>query len=124
MNTPQLSLYERLGGEPAIETIVKAWYARVLEDPELGPFFQHTTMEKQHTMQHEFLCAALGGPMTYTGRPLSHAHQGRGITALHFAKFTQCLLDTLLDMGISQRDADDVISRLNAYVNEITGISY
>lgn len=124
MNSIQPSLYERLGGEPAIEVIVKAWYNRVLQDPDLQPFFQRTTMEKQHTMQHEFLCAALGGPMTYTGKPLSHAHQGRGITALHFAKFTQCLLDTLLEMGISREDADDVISRLNAYVNEITGTSY
>ena len=124
MNTTQPSLYERLGGEAALEEIVKAWYDRVLADPDLQPFFQHTSMEKQHTMQHEFLCAALGGPMTYTGKSLSHAHHGRGITAWHFAKFTHCLLDTLLGMEVSREDADEVISRLNAYVNEITGISY
>jgi hemoglobin len=124
MSANHPSLYERLGGEPAIDGIVKAWYGRVLQDPELQQFFHHTSMEKQHTMQHEFLCAALGGPMTYTGKPLSHAHQGRGISTSHFAKFTQHLLDALKEMGISGADADEVISRLNAYSNEIIGISY
>lgn len=124
MNTTDPSLYERLGGEPAIEAIVKTLYGRVLADPELQPFFEHTSMEKQSTMQHEFLCAALGGPMAYTGKPLSHAHQGRGITTRHFARFAQHLLDALHEMGVSSEDADAVISRLNAYANEITGTSY
>lgn len=124
MNAIQPSLYERLGGEPAVETMVKALYDRVLADTDLRPFFANTPMDKQRAMQHEFLCAALGGPMAYTGKPLSHAHQGRGITTWHFARFAQHLLDALREMGVSEEDADAVISRLNAYANEITGTSY
>lgn len=124
MNATNLSLYERLGGESAIESIVKAFYDRVLADVDLKPFFEKTSMDNQRFMQHEFLCAALGGPMTYTGKPLAHAHQGRGITTLHFAKFIEHLLETLRDLGVSDEDADAVISRVNTYANEITGASY
>ena len=124
MNVSTISLYERLGGEAAIDAVVKALYDRVLADDELKPFFEHTPMERQRAMQHEFLCAALGGPMGYTGKPLAHVHQGRGIKTRHFAKFVQHVLDSLRDLGISEEDADAVISRLNTFANEITGLSY
>jgi len=124
MNVSTISLYERLGGEAAIDAVVKALYDRVLADDELKPFFEHTPMERQRAMQHEFLCAALGGPMSYTGKPLAHVHQGRGIKTRHFAKFVQHVLDSLRDLGISEEDADAVISRLNTFANEITGLSY
>ena len=38
-----ITLYERLGGESGIESIVLAFYARILADPELGPFFRHAS---------------------------------------------------------------------------------
>lgn len=124
MKATELSLYDRLGGESAVESIVTDLYARVLADDDLRPFFEKTPMDKQRIMQHEFLCAALGGPMEYTGRPISHAHQGLGITARHIAKFVQHLLEALRDLGVSEEDADQVISRINAFANEITGTSY
>lgn len=124
MNANEQSLYDRLGGEPAIEAIVQSLYVRVLADEELRPFFEQTPMDKQQAMQHEFLCAALGGPMAYSGKPLSHAHQGRGITTRHFAKFTQHALAALEEKGVSKQDSDDVISRLNTFANEIIGNSY
>jgi len=124
MNTTKPSLYERLGGEPAIEAIVKALYDRVLADAELRPFFEHTPMDTQRAMQQAFLSAALGGPASYAGKPLTHVHQGRGIATRHFAKFVRHFLETLRELGVSSEDADEVISRLNTHANEITGISY
>ena len=124
MNTTEPSLYDRLGGELAIDALTKAFYDRVLVDIDLKPFFEDTPMEKLLAMQHEFLCAALGGPVTYTGKPLAYVHQGRGIKTQHFAKFVQHLLETLRDFGVSDEDADEVISRLNRRANEITGTSY
>lgn len=118
------SLYERLGGEAALTSITKAFYDKVLADYELKPFFDHTSMDKQRSMQHEFLCEALGGPVNYTGKPLAYAHQGRGIKTQHFAKFVQLFLETLHEMGVSEEDADEVISRLNTRTNEIIGNSY
>lgn len=124
MNTNKPSLYERLGGEEMISALIPAFYVRVLADPELGPFFIHTELEKLHAMQREFFVMATGGPIQYTGRPLAHTHHGRGITRQHFARFTGHLVETLLDMGVTQEETDEVIERINAMTNEIIGASY
>lgn len=124
MSTPTSSLYERLGGEDMIAALIPAFYVRVLADPGLAPFFRHTALEKLHAMQREFFVMATGGPIPYSGRPLAHAHHGRGITRQHFAQFTGHMLETLLDMGVTREEADEVIERINAVSNEILGTSY
>lgn len=124
MSNPSPSLYERLGGETIIDRLVTAFYVRVLADANLAPFFRHSPIDKLHAMQREFFAMATGGPVTYTGRPLAHAHHGRGITRDHFARFTQHLVETLLENGASQADSDEVIEHVNTLVNEVTGTSY
>jgi hemoglobin len=114
------SLYERIGGEQAVENLVEDFYERVLADEELRPFFESVSMGSLRAMQREFFCAALDGPGHFTGRPLSEAHHGRGIESRHVRRF----LDHLLDILEEQLDDDEVlevISRVNRYVGEITG---
>lgn len=118
------SLYDRLGGDAGIESLVVAFYVRVMADPELAPFFRHTPIDKLHMMQREFFAMALGGPVSYSGKPIGHVHHGRGITAHHFGRFVGCLVQTLEDLGISEAEAAEVIARINSYANEVTGTSY
>jgi hemoglobin len=92
-----------------------------LADPELKPFFKHTSIDKLRRMQREFFSAALDGPITYTGRPLSHVHHGKNIMKHHFALYVNHLLDTLRNCGINDQDAADIIGRINTYADEITG---
>jgi len=117
----QQTLFERVGGERAIAELIHDFYDRVLADPELKPFFEHSSIDKLRRMQREFFSAALDGPIAYTGRPLSHVHHGRGITKHHFALYVNHLLDTLRDCGINDRDVADIIGRINTYADEITG---
>ncbi|MBL9131131.1 MAG: group 1 truncated hemoglobin [Verrucomicrobiaceae bacterium] len=124
MSDSEHSLYERLGGADMIENLIPAFYVRVMADAELTGFFRHVELEKLHAMQREFFAMATGGPVSYTGRPLGHAHHGRGITKHHFALFSGHLVDTLLDLGVTQAEADEVIDRVNTFVNEVTGTSY
>jgi len=117
----QQTLFERVGGERAIAELIHDFYDRVLADPELKPFFEHSSIDKLRRMQREFFSAALDGPIAYTGRPLSHVHHGRGITKHHFALYVNHLLDTLRDCGINDQDVADIIGRINTYADEITG---
>jgi len=121
MPRSQQTLYERVGGEKAIQDMVHEFYDRVLADPELKPFFKTTSMDKLRRMQREFFCAALEGPVTYTGKPLGDVHHGRGITIHHFALFVGHLLDTLKSRGIDELDVQDIIARINTYADEIVG---
>jgi hemoglobin len=115
------TLFARIGGEQTIAELIGDFYDRVLADPELKPFFNNTSMDKLGRMQREFFSAALDGPITYTGKPLSHVHHGKGITKRHFALYVDHLIDTLRDHGITDQDAQDIIGRISTYADEITG---
>lgn len=81
MSTEKTTLYERVGGKQVIAKLVHQFYNRVVADQELAPFFKSTSMDKLRRMQREFFSAALDGPISYTGKPLSHIHHGKGISA-------------------------------------------
>ena len=115
------TLFERVGGEQVIGELIHEFYDRIIADPELKPFFRKVSIDKLRRMQLEFFSAALDGPISYTGKPLSHVHHGRGITMHHFALYVAHLLDTLRDLKISDQDVQEIIGRINTYADEITG---
>ena len=121
MPEKQQTLFESVGGEQVIAELIDEFYDRVLVDPELKPFFKDTSVDKLRRMQGEFFSAALDGPITYTGRPLSHVHHGKGITKHHFARYVGHLIDTLRSRDITDQDVNDIISRISTYAGEITG---
>ncbi len=121
MTDKQQTLFERVGGEQAINDLIHDFYDRVFADQELKPFFKDVSAEKLRRMQREFFSAALDGPVLYTGRPLSHVHHGRGITKQHFALYIGHLIDVLQGRGIDDQDVQEVIARINTYAEEITG---
>ncbi len=120
MNT-EPTLYERMGGDEKVTQMLHAFYEKVLTDSELAPFFAQTDIQKLVKMQHEFFSIALGGPVEYPSRRLIAAHHGRGISRKHFTKFCHHLLDTLVDHGLSSKDADQVLIRIGMYAGNITG---
>jgi hemoglobin len=124
MMTTVATLYERLGGEIGVERLILKLYERVLADPALAPFFRGAAMEKLQRMQREFLGAALGGPQVYGGLALSWVHAGRGIATEHFNHFGRHLLTALEDMSVAPEDVREVVHRISALKNDITGEAY
>ncbi len=53
------SLYERLGGEKAVNAAVELFYRRVLADGRIARFFEDVDMEDQIAKQKSFLTMAL-----------------------------------------------------------------
>ena len=68
------SLYERLGGEAAINAAVDIFYDKVLNDYRINRFFEKTDMAKQVEHLKAFMTVAFGGPNNYTGRSLRDSH--------------------------------------------------
>ncbi len=115
------TLFDRLGGASGVTAVVQEMYRRVLEDPELAPFFEGVSMDRLRRMQYQFLSAALDGPAVYTGAELTAIHHGRGITSQHFAKFCGHFADAVEAHGATPRDVDDALGRLATYKDKITG---
>lgn len=119
----QTTLYERIGGQSAVAELIDRFYSKVVADPQLAPFFAHTSLDKLRSMQREFFSAALDGPQTYSGLSLAQAHEGRGISSNDFSRYVGHLLETLNELGLPQRDIMAVVDRIATYAGEITGQS-
>jgi hemoglobin len=114
-------LFDQLGGVEGVEQIVRVMYDRVLHDPELAPFFENADLERLRRMQFQFVAAALGGPVVYSGPELRLAHGKVGVTNHAFAKFCGHLADAMEERGIGPNDVNAVMARLSMYKDPIVG---
>lgn len=119
-SNPQ-TLFHRIGGEETISRLIDDFYQRVMNDDELSPFFVDVPMEKLRRMQREFFTVALDGESNYSGRPLAYVHHGRGIKPRHFQRYVEHLDATLSSFQLTSDDHQQIISRINTYVDEIVG---
>ena len=78
------SIYDQIGGGPAVAAAVDDLYARVQGDRKLAHYFTGVDMGRQKTHLRAFVAAALGGPQLYAGRDMRAAHGGLRITAAAF----------------------------------------
>ena len=115
MAAAEVSIYELMGGEPALAAVVDDFYGRVLGDPQLVPFFAGANMSKLKGRQVEFFAAALGGPDVYQGGSMRQVHLGRGISQANFDKVAFHLGDALAAAGVPA----EVISRIAATVTPL-----
>ena len=83
--------------------------------------FENVEMDKLVNMQKELFSYSLGGPHTYSGRPLREVHAGLGITLYHFQRFREHLLSTLQDAGVDADDIHEVIHRVTSMRKDIVG---
>lgn len=120
-----MSLYEKLGGEAAVNTAVDIFYRKMLTDDRVSGFFDDADMDGQIAKQKAFLTMAFGGPNNYTGKSLrdGHAHLvEKGLDDLHVDVVIEHLGGTLKELGVADEDIaevaaiadsvrDDVLSR-------------
>lgn len=107
------SLYERLGGAPAVEAAVDLFYRKVLDDTRISAYFDDTDMDAQRAKQKAFLTMAFGGPDQYSGADLRTAHAPlveRGMDGSHFDAVAEHLQATLSELDIPAELAGEVMT--------------
>lgn len=102
------SIYNKIGGKPAVDAAVDIFYNRILNDPKLCRFFKHANMDSLRRMQAQFLSAALGGPK-YKGRNLRAAHANlKGIKDEHFDAVVGHLAATLAQLEVDEKIVQEI----------------
>ncbi|MEM9158310.1 MAG: methyl-accepting chemotaxis protein [Verrucomicrobiota bacterium] len=113
------TLYEKLGGAPAINAAVDLFYKRVLADPQLETFFEKTNLTRLKKQQKDFFTTALGGPDVYKGRDMVKAHSHLAIEERHFGLVANHLVDTLQFLQIPQETIEEVIAAIAPLSDQI-----
>jgi hemoglobin len=106
----QDSLYQKLGGKAALDAAVELFYKKVLADARVNHYFSDINMNKQRRKQKEFLSAALGGPIPWTGKDLRAAHQDLSLKESDFSAIAENLVATLQELKIDKALIDQVIA--------------
>lgn len=107
----ETNLYEKVGGQGAIEQIVDDFYNRILADDIVNKFFANTDMKKQRRHQTAFISYALGGPQ-YKGRSMEKAHEGLNLQPEHFDAIAQHLGEAMTAYGVSPDDINTALDRV------------
>ena len=115
----EVSIYEAIGGEPALTAVVDDFYVRVLADPQLAGFFAGVNMPKLKGRQVEFFAAALGGPDVYQGVGMREVHAGRGISQADFDKVAFHLTGALAAAGVPAETIGAIASAILPLADDI-----
>ncbi|WP_067480971.1 group I truncated hemoglobin [Nocardia amamiensis] len=117
------TIYEKIGGTEALETVVEDFYVRVLADDQLAEFFTGINMSRLKGRQVEFFATALGGPDPYAGAPMRRVHQGRGITMHHFERVTTHLTASLTAACVPDETVQQILDIVATLAPDIVGSS-
>ena len=102
------SLFERIGGEAAVDAAVDKFYDKVLADDRINAFFENLDMVAQARKQKAFLTMAFDGPHSYTGKDMRNGHAHLGLTDEHFDAVVENLAATLKELGVADSDIQEV----------------
>lgn len=108
----QTSLYTRLGGMQAIDSVVENMLYRIADDPEVVVFFANTNIDHFAEAFATQLCDISDGPCQYEGSPMDRAHQHMGINDAHFNRVVEYLADALAEEGIPLAVRNELLGRL------------
>ena len=111
-DSPSPSLYEQIGGDAGMTSLVDELYRRILDDAQLRPFFDGADMARIKRHQAALLTTVLGGPHPYTGRDLADAHTRLDITDGDYQRVGDHLVGVLADIGAEVPVVDKVVRAL------------
>jgi truncated hemoglobin YjbI len=101
-----MSHFEQLGGEPKLRAIVDDFVDRCFDDTMIGFLFQRADRDRIKRFEFQHAAEHLGGPVSYSGRPLDEAHGPHRIFGGQFSSRRQILIETLRDHGVANEIVD------------------
>jgi hemoglobin len=122
METTATSLYERLGGAPAIDAVVDELYRRIVADPDLAPFFAGANLRSHTSRVGTFVTMVTGGPAEYRGRDMTSAHRRLAIEDRHFDLVAGHLVAILESVGADPVAANELVTLVATLRDDIVNV--
>jgi len=115
------SLYERLGGLPAIQAVIDDFVANVAADARINKQFAQTDIPRFKKNLVDQVCQATGGPCKYTGLDMKTAHKGMKITDADFTALVQDLVKSLDKFKVPAKEKNELLTALASMKPDIVG---
>ena len=115
------ALYRELGGSPGITHVVDAFLPRINGDARINGLFLKVDHDDLRRLVIEQLCAATGGPCTYTGRSMEEAHSGLNLTNADFNAFVEDLIAAMNQLKVRKSSQQKLLALLAPMKPQIVG---
>ena len=116
---PQASLFDRLGGMPAITAVADKTVERSASDPRTRRSFEGVKLAGLKKGLSAQICEASGGPCKYEGDSMAQVHKGLDITAAEFDALVEQLVDTLDQFKVPAREKNELLQLLGPMKSDI-----
>ncbi len=116
------SLYDRLGGQEAVEAVVADFAGRVLADERINKKFAKSDADRLVHNLTDFVCMATGGPCEYDGLSMKKSHAGMGVTSGEFGALVEDLVATLDKFNVPEAEKNELLAALGPLGPEIVEV--
>ncbi len=115
----QPTLYERLGEQDGITTIVDNLLFEIGGNDTLLPFFAETDIDRFREKLIEQLCQVSDGPCDYTGDSMAQVHAGMELNDSQFNALVTDLVVAMDEAGVPTGAQTDLLARLVPMCDEV-----
>jgi hemoglobin len=106
------TLFERLGGLPAITAVVDEFVNRTTSDARIKYRFFNTDPVGLKRLLTEFVSHATGGAVAYTGRDMASSHAGMDLVDDEFTALVENLVGALDKFNVPAREKGELLGAL------------
>ncbi len=117
----QKSLYDRLGGKPAIQAVVDDFIGNVAGDARINRRFASADIPRLKRQLVDQICEASGGPCKYMGANMVDAHRGMNITEGEFTALVEDLIKSLDKFRVGAPEKNELLAALGGMKPQIAG---
>lgn len=116
------SLYERLGGLPAIGAVVDEFLKNVAGDVRIAHRFALTDLTDLRNKLVDQICQATGGPCTYKGGDMKTVHKGHRISSADFNALVEDLVKALDTFKVPEKEKTELLTALASMQGDIVEV--
>jgi hemoglobin len=122
--TAPKTLYDRLGGMPAITAVVEDFVGNCAGDARIKNFFVATAADPARLttfkkLVAEQVCQGSGGPCKYSGKSMKETHLKMAIQDAHFTAVVEDLVKSLNKFKVAKADQDALLAILGPMKGDI-----
>ena len=115
------SLYDRLGGKPAITAVIDDFIGNVANDNRINKRFAGADIPRLKGRLVDQVCEASGGPCKYTGASMRDAHKDMNITDAEFGALVEDLVKSLDKFKVGAKEKNELLGALGGMKGDIVG---
>ena len=104
------TLYDRLGRRPGIEAVMHTFVGNIGRDKRINVRFLFVDMDVLQAQLTDQVCAASGGPCTYSGRAMKPLHAPMRIRPAEFDAMGEDMIAALRTHTVPERETKELLT--------------